>query len=100
MHQQTANAALIRMGFGGETGRPRHAQPPGPQAQVIFPVKSWNLCWHTRKKDEIEAAYNRSDYLEQRRPLMQWWGNYVDAARRQALLGAEEPAANRGRRIM
>nr|WP_262410449.1 hypothetical protein [Salmonella sp. S105-04183] len=20
-----------------------------------------------------------------------WWGNYVDAARRQALLGAEEP---------
>ncbi|EDU7702128.1 integrase [Salmonella enterica subsp. enterica serovar Hartford] len=22
---------------------------------------------------------------------MQWWGNYVDAARRQAQLGAEEP---------
>ncbi|HAS1783949.1 TPA: integrase [Enterobacter cloacae] len=22
---------------------------------------------------------------------MQWWGNYVDAARRQALLGEEEP---------
>ncbi|ACY89725.1 integrase [Salmonella enterica subsp. enterica serovar Heidelberg] len=44
-----------------------------------------------QKEDEIEAAYNRSDYLEQRRPLMQWWGNYVDAARRQALLGAEEP---------
>ncbi|EIV9891442.1 TPA: integrase [Klebsiella pneumoniae] len=22
---------------------------------------------------------------------MQWWGNYVDAARRQTLLGEEEP---------
>ncbi|HAV1718823.1 TPA: integrase [Enterobacter hormaechei subsp. steigerwaltii] len=22
---------------------------------------------------------------------MQWWGNYVEAARRQALLGEEEP---------
>ncbi len=56
-----------------------------------FPREVLESVLAHQKEDEIEAAYNRSDYLEQRRPLMQWWGNYVDAARRQALLGAEEP---------
>lgn len=31
-------------------------------------------------KGESEAAYNRSDMLEKRRPLMQAWADYLDAA--------------------
>lgn len=26
-------------------------------------------------KNEVRRAYNRSTYLSQRVPLMQWWGN-------------------------
>jgi len=28
----------------------------------------------------VRRAYNRSDYLEQRRPMMQWWADFVKAA--------------------
>jgi len=31
-------------------------------------------------KNEVRRAYNRSDYLEQRRPMMQWWADFVMAA--------------------
>lgn len=33
-------------------------------------------------KNEARRAYNRSDYLEQRRPMMQWWADFVIAADR------------------
>lgn len=90
MHQQTANAALIRMGFGGKLVAHSMRSIARTAGQVISREVLESALAH-QKEDEIEAAYNRSDYLEQRRPLMQWWGNYVDAARRQTLLGEEEP---------
>ncbi|MEX9967832.1 integrase, partial [Providencia stuartii] len=31
-------------------------------------------------KNEVRRAYNRSDYLEQRRPMMQWWANFIAEA--------------------
>lgn len=31
------------------------------------------------EKDLIRAAYNHSDYLEERRELMQWWSDYLTA---------------------
>lgn len=31
-------------------------------------------------KNEVRRAYNRSDYLEQRRPMMQWWADFVSKA--------------------
>ncbi|MCW2475805.1 hypothetical protein J5067_14465 [Candidatus Symbiopectobacterium sp. NZEC151] len=37
-------------------------------------------------KNEVRRAYNRSDYLEQLRPLMQWWADFVKAADRGSLL--------------
>ena len=27
------------------------------------------------EKNKIKGAYNRAEYLEQRRQLMEWWGN-------------------------
>ncbi|EPF0315575.1 integrase domain-containing protein [Enterobacter chuandaensis] len=91
MHQQTANAALIRMGFGGELVAHGMRSIARTAGAGHFPREVLESALAHQKEDEIEAAYNRSDYLEQRRPLMQWWGNYVDAARRQALIGEEEP---------
>ena len=31
-------------------------------------------------KSEVRRAYNRGDYLEQRRPMMQWWADFVRVA--------------------
>ncbi|EPT9963844.1 integrase, partial [Shigella flexneri] len=36
--------------------------------------------------NEVRRAYNRSDYLEQRRPMMQWWANFVMAAARGSMI--------------
>lgn len=32
------------------------------------------------KKNEIRGAYNRSQYLEERRKLLQWWADELDKA--------------------
>jgi integrase len=31
------------------------------------------------EKNKIKGAYNRAEYLEQRRHLMQWWGSKLQA---------------------
>lgn len=32
-------------------------------------------------RDVVRAIYNRSTYLEQRRVMMQWWGDFIESAR-------------------
>ncbi|UAN39881.1 integrase arm-type DNA-binding domain-containing protein [Enterobacter sp. JBIWA008] len=39
-----------------------------------------------RSRNAIRNIYNRTDYFEQRRMLMQWWGDYIDSAERGELL--------------
>lgn len=34
-----------------------------------------------QETDEVRAAYNRAQYLDQRRQLMVWWANWLDAQR-------------------
>ncbi len=36
-------------------------------------------CLAHEEKNKIKGAYNRAEYLEQRRELMQWWGNKLQA---------------------
>lgn len=43
-----------------------------------------------KEVDAVRAAYNRAEYLPQRRELMQWWGNWL-AAQRSA---EDQPAAS------
>ncbi|MCF6355989.1 MAG: tyrosine-type recombinase/integrase [Candidatus Polarisedimenticolaceae bacterium] len=30
------------------------------------------------ERNKVRKAYNRSQYLEERRKMMQWWGEYLD----------------------
>ena len=30
------------------------------------------------ERNKVRAAYHRSEYLEERREIMQWWGDYLD----------------------
>jgi len=43
-----------------------------------------------KETDAVRAAYNRAQYLPQRRELMRWWGKWLAAQRS----GADRPAAS------
>jgi len=40
-------------------------------------------------QNEVRNAYNRANYLQRRRPMMQWWSEYIDhsAKNRSTLTG-------------
>ncbi|PSW05043.1 integrase [Photobacterium rosenbergii] len=38
-------------------------------------------------KNEVRRAYNRGDYLERRKKVMEWWSDYIDAASNSTCLG-------------
>ncbi|EGY5232249.1 tyrosine-type recombinase/integrase [Salmonella enterica] len=81
MHEQTANAAIIRMGFGGELvahGMRSIARTAAEESGKFRTDVLEAALAHT-KKDEIIAAYNRAEYLREREILMQWWSDYVIA---------------------
>lgn len=80
-NSQTANMALKRMGFAGRL-----------VSHGLRSLASTTLNEQSFDKDIIEAAlahvddnqvrsaYNRTDYLERRRPMMIWWSEHIDEA--------------------
>ncbi|WP_420284667.1 integrase domain-containing protein [Serratia liquefaciens] len=81
MHEQTANAAIIRMGFGGElvAHGMRSIARTAAEESGKFRTEVLEAALAHSKKDEIIAAYNRAEYLAERVVLMQWWSDYVIA---------------------
>ncbi|HDQ6992654.1 TPA: tyrosine-type recombinase/integrase [Escherichia coli] len=86
MHEQTANAAIIRMGFGGElvAHGMRSIARTAAEESSKFRTEVLEAALAHSKKDEIIAAYNRAEYLAERVVLMQWWSGYVQAQRLKA----------------
>lgn len=87
MHEQTANAATIRMGFGGELvahGKRSIARTAAEESGK-FRTEVLEAALAHSKKDEIITAYNRAEYLSERVVLMQWWGDYVTAQKFKAI---------------
>lgn len=87
MHEQTANAAIIRMGFGGElvAHGMRSIARTAAEESGKFRSEVLEAALAHSKKDEIVAAYNRAEYLAERVVLMQWWGDYVQAQKYKAI---------------
>lgn len=87
MHEQTANAAIIRMGFGGElvAHGMRSIARTAAEESGKFRTEVLEAALAHSKKDEIIAAYNRAEYLAERMVLMQWWGDYVTAQKFKAI---------------
>lgn len=87
MNSQTVNAALKRAGFGGilvshglrsiaSTALNEQGFPPDVIEAALAHVD----------KNEVRRAYNCSDYLEQRRPMMQWWADFIEEADRGSII--------------
>ncbi|WP_086982448.1 integrase domain-containing protein [Vibrio aphrogenes] len=78
-NSQTANMALKRMGFAGRL-----------VSHGLRSIASTTLNEQGFESDLIEAAlahvddsqvraaYNRTDYLERRRPMMIWWSGHIE----------------------
>lgn len=78
MNSQTANAALKRIGYGDKLvahGLRSIASTAMNEAGLNSDVIEAALA-HI-EKNEVRRAYNRSTYLEKRKKLMSWWGNFI-----------------------
>ncbi len=85
-NSQTANMALKRMGFAGRL-----------VSHGLRSLASTTLNEQGFDRDLIEAAlahvddnqvrsaYNRTDYLDRRRPMMCWWSGYIEEAAKGSL---------------
>ncbi|MDR6351364.1 integrase [Pantoea sp. SORGH_AS 659] len=82
MSEASINQVLKRIGYHGKaTGHGfRHTM------STILHEQGYNTAWIELQlahvdKNTIRGTYNHAQYLEQRREMLQWYGDYVDALR-------------------
>lgn len=78
MNSQTANAAIKRIGYGGKLV----AHGLRSIASTAMNEKGLNAdlieaALAHSDRNEVRRAYNRTTYIEQRKVIMNWWGNFV-----------------------
>ena len=87
MNSQTVNAALKRAGFGGVlVSHGLRSIASTALNEQGFPPDVIEAALAHVDKNEVRRAYNRSDYLEQRRPMMQWWAEFIEEADRGSII--------------
>ncbi|EPL6453472.1 integrase domain-containing protein [Providencia rettgeri] len=87
MNSQTVNAALKRAGFGGVlVSHGLRSIASTALNEQGFPPDVIEAALAHVDKNEVRRAYNRSDYLEQRRPMMQWWADFIEEADRGGII--------------
>lgn len=84
MSENTATAALRRMGFGAEEmtahGFPAMASTLPNESGKWHPDAIERALAH-RDNDQVRAAYHRGAHWEERVRMAQWWSDYVDQLR-------------------
>ncbi|MEZ8863127.1 integrase domain-containing protein [Vibrio sp. 10N.261.51.F11] len=85
-NSQTANMALKRMGFAGRlvshglrSLASTTLNEQGFEADIIEAALA-----HV-DDNQVRSAYNRTDYLERRKPMMCWWSEHIDEASKGSL---------------
>lgn len=80
MSTYTANAVIKRsLGFKGElVAHGLRAIASTALHEQGFDSLLIEACLAHADTNEVRASYNRSDYLEQRRPIMSWWSEFID----------------------
>ena len=80
-NSQSANRALKRMGFHGRlVSHGLRALASTTLNEQGFEPDVIEAALAHVDKNAIRAAYNRSDYLEKRKKIMQWWSEHIEAA--------------------
>ncbi|MCL6334563.1 DUF4102 domain-containing protein [Pectobacterium carotovorum subsp. carotovorum] len=90
MNSQTANAALRRMGYKGVlVSHGLRAIFSAAANEEGFPPDVIEAALAHVDTNEVRRAYNRSTYLEQRKVLMCWWGEFVETAATGKVMASE-----------
>ena len=77
-NSQTANMALKRMGFEGElVSHGLRALASTTLNEQGFDPDVIEAALAHIDKNEVRRAYNRSEYIERRKKLMNWWSNHI-----------------------
>ena len=82
MNSQTANMALKRMGYGGQlvSHGMRSLASTILNEHGFAPDIVESALAHT-DKNTVRAAYNRAEYVDRRRDMMDWWSKRVSQSR-------------------
>ncbi|WP_087018756.1 integrase domain-containing protein [Thaumasiovibrio subtropicus] len=84
--EQGANAAIKRMGYGGElVSHGMRSIASTAMNEHGFDPMLIEACLAHVDKNEVRRAYNRTDYLERRRELMEWWSTYIVDAQQKTI---------------
>lgn len=80
-NEQTANMALKRMGFKNRlVAHGLRSIASTTLNEQGFDPDIIEAALAHRDKDAVRAAYNRADYLQRRRMMMQWWSEFIQNA--------------------
>lgn len=80
-NSQSANRALKRMGFHGRlVSHGLGALASTTLNEQGFEPDVIEAALAHVDSNAVRAAYNRSDYLEKRKKMMQWWSSHIEAA--------------------
>lgn len=81
MNSQSANAALKRMGFKDRTvSHGLRALASTTLNEQGFDSHVVEMALAHVDENATRAAYNRADYLKQRREMMDWWSSHIAEA--------------------
>ncbi|MFM2482841.1 integrase domain-containing protein [Celerinatantimonas sp. YJH-8] len=78
---QTANAAIKRMGFAGRlVSHGLRSIASTTLNEQGFESDLVEAALAHVEKNQVRGAYNRTDYLERRIPMMCWWSEHIEKA--------------------
>lgn len=81
INKETANKALVRMGFKGrQTSHGLRALASTTLNEQNFDADIIEAALSHVDRDKVRSAYNRTDYLERRKVLMAWWSDHIEEA--------------------
>jgi len=80
-NSQNTNMALKRMGFKGKlVAHGFRSLASTTLNEQRFDPELIEMALAHVDKNQVRAAYQRSDYVEQRRDMMEWWSKHIAEA--------------------
>ena len=80
-NSSTANVALKRMGYHGIlVAHGLRALASTTLNEKGFDPDLIEACLAHVDKNEVRAAYNRAEYIERRKEVMNWWSDHIEKA--------------------
>ena len=75
---QTANAAIKRMGYGGQlVAHGLRSIASTILNEAAFDADIIEVALAHAEPNKVRGAYNRAQYLERRRVMMAWWSDHI-----------------------